>query len=134
MVDSMSETEVTAEKQRPAHLFKAGVSGNPNGRPKGARSRLNTAFITDVHIIWEESGIEALRACAAKTPNEFCRIVALLMPRDVNLAIGIDPTAFADKLAQAAALLDVELDPPRRLRKALPGMPRTIEHDDVGRL
>jgi hypothetical protein len=29
-------TENTAEKQRPAHFFKPGQSGNPNGRPKGS--------------------------------------------------------------------------------------------------
>ncbi len=28
--------EKTEKKQRPAHLFKKGQSGNPNGRPKGS--------------------------------------------------------------------------------------------------
>jgi hypothetical protein len=87
-VAAMSETNLTVEKQRPAHLFKPGQSGNPRGRPVGARSRLSSSFIADLHTVWEETGIEALRTCAAEKPNEFCRIVALLMPRDVNLSIG----------------------------------------------
>ena len=46
-------------------------------------------------------------------------MIAGLMPRDVNLTVGIDPSAFADKFAQAAELLGVEVDPvkpPRPMR------------------
>jgi hypothetical protein len=123
----MSETDITAAKQKPAHLFKPGQSGNPAGRPKGARSRLSESFIADVHTVWEECGIEALRTCAAEKPTEFCRIIALLMPNNVNLSISVDPVDFAAKYRTALEMLGNE-PPPPRLRRPLPGQPRVIEH------
>jgi hypothetical protein len=122
----MSETEVTGEKQRPKHLFAPGVSGNPAGRPKGARSKLSEAFIQDLHTVWEQSGIKALQVCAAEKPAEFCRIVASLMPQDINLAVSVDAADFAVKYRTAAAMLgNAE---PQRSRRPLPNQPLTIEH------
>lgn len=37
-MDITNKTENTEEKQKPAHWFKKGVSGNPNGRPKGHKN------------------------------------------------------------------------------------------------
>jgi hypothetical protein len=129
-VAGMSATEITGEKQRPAHLFKPGVSGNPSGRPKGARSRLSESFIADLHTVWEESGIEALRTCAAEKPNEFCRIVALLMPRDLNLSVSVNPVDFAARFRSAIEMLGNQAPPPR-VRRPLPGQ-RIPEHKNVG--
>jgi hypothetical protein len=124
----MSTPETTSQKQVSTR-FKPGVSGNPAGRPKGTRHKLNEAFIADMSVVWEERGIEALRTCAMEKPSEFCRIVALLMPRDLNLSVALDPTNFASKLQQASQLLGIELNPPRPPRKPLPGQPRhLIEH------
>lgn len=125
---AMSNAEVTAPKQRIIGVpFKPGQSGNPAGRPKGARSRLNHSFIADLHTVWEESGIQALRTCAAERPNEFCRIVALLMPRDVSLSVSADPADVATKFRAALELLG-NSPPPPRLRRLLPGQPKVIEH------
>ena len=38
-------------------------------------------------------------------PAAFCKIVASLMPRDVNLNIGVDAAAFVEKFRTAQALL-----------------------------
>jgi hypothetical protein len=105
--------------------YKTGNIGG--GRPRGARSKLSEAFIADVHTVWEEAGIEALRACAAEKPSEFCRIIGLLMPRDINLSVGLDAASFARTFQDALALLGNEA--PRQIRKPLPGQPKVIEHN-----
>jgi hypothetical protein len=128
-VGRMSAAEPTAPKQRViGKPFAPGQSGNPNGRPRGRRNRLADNFVADLAAAWNEYGEIALKRCAEETPDKFCKIVADLMPRDVNLNVALDATAFADRLAQAAALLGHEIDPPRRIRPALPGQPRVIEH------
>jgi Family of unknown function (DUF5681) len=126
----VSTTDHTAEKQRPAHLFKPGVSGNPRGRPRGSRSKLSETFLSDLAACWQRHGAAALEACATQQPDVLIRTVASLLPRDIRIDLDIDATVFASKLQQAAALLGHDIDPPRRLRKQLPGQPRLIENGD----
>jgi hypothetical protein len=84
--------EVTAPKQRKVigRPFVAGQSGNPAGRPKGARGRFSESFIADLHRVWEERGIAALEKCAVEEPGTFIRTCASLMPKDISLTVGID--------------------------------------------
>jgi hypothetical protein len=126
----VSTTDHTAEKQRPAHLFKPGVSGNPRGRPRGSRSKLSETFLSDLAACWQRHGAAALEACATQQPDVLIRTVASLLPRDMRIDLDIDATGFASKLQQAAVLLGVDLSPPRQVRRPLPGQPRIIEHNE----
>lgn len=68
--------------------YEKGKSGNPSGRPKGARSRLSDRFLGDLADHWSKNGKEALQAAYEKNPVEYVRVVASLLPK--NVAVDVD--------------------------------------------
>src|SRR3954468_15099072 len=121
----MSETLTSAGRDTSGRFQNGHRSLSP-GRPKGSRSRLGEAFIEDLRNVWNERGIEALRACAETDPGQFCRIVSSLLPKTIDLNMKVDATQFVGKFRAALALMgnEDEAPKPRRLREA-----RVIEHE-----
>ena len=60
----------------------------------GSRNRLGEAFLIDLHNEWERSGPEALRRCAAEEPAQFCKIVANLLPKEIDSTLKVDVDLF----------------------------------------
>ena len=65
--------------------WKPGQTGNPNGRPKGSRDAIKEAFLKDLAADWQENGESVLRKAREERPAEFCRMVAGLLPKDMNV-------------------------------------------------
>ena len=59
-----------------------GQSGNPAGRPKGSKHKLQMSFWNDLQRTWKERGSEALRWVAENDPSTFVRVCASLMPKE----------------------------------------------------
>jgi len=73
----------TTEPDRGGRFVKGGIPGP--GRPKGARSRLGEQFLEDLRDVWSTHGKAALIACAVNEPSQFCRVMASLMPKQLDL-------------------------------------------------
>ena len=88
-------TEITNNGRNPkTGQFLQGTSGNPAGRTRGSRNRLGEAFLIDLHNEWERSGPEALRRCAAEESAQFCKIVANLLPKEIDSTLKVDVDLF----------------------------------------
>ena len=68
-------------------LWKTGQSGNPNGRPVGARQNFSEAFLVDLRDVWAEYGKETMVSTAQKEPVAFFATCARFIPKDVQLTI-----------------------------------------------
>ena len=98
----------TGQKQA-QHLFKPGQSGNPAGRPKGARNKLTEDFLSDVLDAWQVSGKAAITEMIADKPGDFVKMVAGLIPKDVNLNVNnmddMSDAELAERIQSLASTL-----------------------------
>jgi hypothetical protein len=76
-----------APKQLEAFCFKPGQSGNPKGRPKGARNRLGTQFLEALEADFNQFGPQAIALVREKKPEVYMRVVADLLPKEANINI-----------------------------------------------
>jgi hypothetical protein len=75
-----SVTAGTEKKLRNLKPFKPGQSGNPKGRPKGARNRLGTQFLEALEADFNKFGTLAIALVREKKPEVYIKVVADLLP------------------------------------------------------
>jgi len=103
----MSDVEVTAPQQRIiGKPFRPGQSGNPAGRPKGARSRLSEDFLREMADDFAVNGRAAIEAVRKQRPDVYVRVIADLLPREAKLDVSgtIDVSAQDFLLSFRAAV------------------------------
>jgi Family of unknown function (DUF5681) len=67
--------------------FKPGQSGNPKGRPKGARNRLGTQFLEALEADFNKFGTQAIALVREKKPEVYIKVVADLLPKEANINV-----------------------------------------------
>ncbi|MBS0243051.1 MAG: hypothetical protein JSS20_12805 [Proteobacteria bacterium] len=71
------------ENLKPA--WQPGQSGNPQGKPKGARNKLCHDFIVGLQTCWDEGGMEAMRKVMQENPLGFMQAVGKLVPQQFGI-------------------------------------------------
>ena len=83
------------------------VTGNRGGgRPKGSRNKLAEAFITDMQADWEANGASVIETVRSERPDVYLKVVASILPRDLN--VNINPLEEADDAELVQRLRDLE--------------------------
>ena len=80
-------SEGTEKKLRNLRPFKPGQSGNPKGRPKGARNRLGTQFLEALEVDFNQFGAQAIALVRERKPEVYMRVVADLLPKEANINV-----------------------------------------------
>ena len=67
--------------------WQPGQSGNPKGRPKGARNRLGTQFLEALEADFNQFGPQAIALVREKKPEVYIKVVADLLPKEANINV-----------------------------------------------
>ncbi len=113
----MTTSEPTVKSQRPGNgnliPWKPGQSGNPLGRPIGARNKLSEDFLNALHEEFQEHGKAAVEKVRLERPMEFLKIIASLVPREMNLNVALRDqlAAFLGSMHDITPNSDPDSDP-----------------------
>ena len=70
--------------------WQKGQSGNPAGRPKGARNLLSESVLKELINHWEENGLDAIDRTCKEQPAAYLRAVLSLVPKDCAMTVKRD--------------------------------------------
>ena len=59
---------------------------NPAGRPKGSRNKLSEAFLQALADDFEANGKSAVKKVRAERPQDYLKIIAAVMPKQIETA------------------------------------------------
>jgi hypothetical protein len=96
-------SEPTQRKHSGLIPFQPGQSGNPAGRPKGSRNKLGEAFVAALHDDFTKNGIAAIERVRTEDPAAYVRVIASILPRQVEIKEGAFDGVSDDELAALVA-------------------------------
>jgi len=92
-------------------MWAPGQSGNPAGRAKGSRNKLADDFLNALHDDFKDNGKAAIIAVRDERPHEYLKIVASLLPKQIEIKEGafdgVDDEALAALVAAARSALGI---------------------------
>lgn len=107
-------------------VFLKGKKGGP-GRPKGNRNKLGEAFLEALHDDFKEHGISAVVEVRTEKPDQYLKVIASLLPKEMNLNVNDAESMTDDELIKRIRELDAAIHPFLASRESEAGEDRTSE-------
>ncbi|MCP4998561.1 MAG: hypothetical protein GY933_07310 [Hyphomicrobiales bacterium] len=75
------------------------ISGNiGGGRNKGSRNKLGEAFIDALYADFNANGEAAIEKVRAEKPEQYLKVIALILPKDLNVNVNNFESLSDDEL------------------------------------
>jgi len=103
----MADPLLSGEKRDDAGRFV--VPPISPGRPKGARSKLGEAFLQDMLADWSENGKVVIEAVRTEKPDQYLKVVASILPKEMNLRVNDFDELTDEQLARQLASIATQL-------------------------
>lgn len=104
----MTDTPRKPEKDDKGRFVTGNIGG---GRPKGARSKLGEAFLEDLLLSWENNGPSVITRVIEERPEQYLKVIASLMPKDLNVNMNQMEDLTDDQLIKRIRTLDAAIRP-----------------------
>jgi len=85
VADKPISTGGKADDPRSVSWFKPGNNANPKGRPKGSRNVLGEDFISALQADFKEHGPSAVETVRKERPQDYLKVIASILPKEVNV-------------------------------------------------
>lgn len=105
-----ADTPDSQERDAKTGQFIKGKKGGP-GRPRGSRAKLGEAFVADLMEDWEDHGKTVIEAVRKDRPQDYLKVVASILPKDVNVNVRPLEEMTDDQLRSEIARAARELGP-----------------------
>ena len=105
------DADKTPRKHLDQYKWEKGKSGNPAGRPKGARNKLGEQFLEALQEDFEANGVAAIQRVREEKPDAYLKVIASLLPSTVNLNVNKYDDLTDEQLIEQLRSLDATLRP-----------------------
>jgi hypothetical protein len=96
--------------QRIGGRFAPGFSGNPGGRAAGVRNKINADFLRELSDAFDRRGKEVIERAMDEEPVQVLKVLASLLPRDVQISTRPLSELTDDDLVAALGLIQSYID------------------------
>ncbi len=87
--------------------WKPGQSGNPLGRPQGARSKFSETAVANLLEDWTKHGPAVLTKVRAQDPSTYLRVAFSIIPKDVQIALETRGPMDSDEMRKVRRLVEI---------------------------
>jgi hypothetical protein len=93
MDENNRRTIDTGRDERTGRFLTGNIGG---GRQKGSRNKLAGAFIDALYQEFQENGADVIKRVARDEPAQFLRVIAQVLPKELDVALTVNSDLFAE--------------------------------------